>query len=159
MTAGIPPQRILIVLSEFLNQVAVAATLEARTRACSFTMTNATAGVAVVADRDMLLSAVGNLLQNAFKFSRVGSTVSLIVRATDTQVFIDVSDRCGGLPPGVEQKMFLPFVQGGADKSGVGLGLPISKQCVEANGGLLTVRNIATLGCVFTIELPRYQNG
>ena len=53
--------------------------------------------------------------------------------------------------------MFKPFMQDGADKTGLGLGLSISRLSVEANGGTLSVRNIPGLGCVFTIDLPRHS--
>jgi signal transduction histidine kinase len=51
--------------------------------------------------------------------------------------------------------MILPFTQVGADRSGLGLGLAISQRCVEANNGILRVRDIPGSGCVFTIDLPR----
>jgi signal transduction histidine kinase len=53
--------------------------------------------------------------------------------------------------------MFAPFVQSGADKSGVGLGLSIARRSVEANGGMLSVRDIPGSGCVFTIDMPRHS--
>ena len=52
--------------------------------------------------------------------------------------------------------MFQPFVQGSPDKSGLGLGLTICRRSVEANGGLLSVRNMPGCGCVFTVDLPRH---
>jgi hypothetical protein len=51
--------------------------------------------------------------------------------------------------------MFLPFAQGGADRTGLGLGLSISRKYVEACHGTLTCRNMPGEGCVFTIDLPR----
>jgi len=52
--------------------------------------------------------------------------------------------------------MFRPFTQvGGADKSGLGLGLSICRRSVEANNGILSVRDVPGCGCVFTIDLPR----
>jgi signal transduction histidine kinase len=53
--------------------------------------------------------------------------------------------------------LFRPFVQGGLDRSGLGLGLPISRMSVEASGGLLTARDVPGTGCVFTIDLPRHS--
>jgi signal transduction histidine kinase len=52
--------------------------------------------------------------------------------------------------------VFLPFKQRGEDKSGLGLGLSICRRSIESNNGVLTVRDIAGSGCVFTIELPRH---
>ena len=52
--------------------------------------------------------------------------------------------------------MFQPFTQDGADKSGLGLGLSFCRRSVEAIGGVLSVRNRPGVGCVFTVDLPRY---
>jgi C4-dicarboxylate-specific signal transduction histidine kinase len=81
--------------------------------------------------------------------------VSLRAVATDKVVLIEVEDQCGGLPPGKAADLFRPFEQRGADRTGLGLGLSISRKSVEANGGELRVRDIPGTGCMFTIELPR----
>jgi signal transduction histidine kinase len=52
--------------------------------------------------------------------------------------------------------MFLPFTQGSADRSGMGLGLSIARRVVEANQGILRVRDQPGSGCIFTIDLPRF---
>jgi len=67
-----------------------------------------------------------------------------------------VKDHGGGLPPGKAEQMFLPFTQFGADKSGLGLGLSIARRSVELNDGVLSVRDIPGVGCIFTISLPRH---
>jgi signal transduction histidine kinase len=96
------------------------------------------------------------LLQNAFKFTHPGSEVLLKVYSMADRIFIEVEDKCGGLPPGDAEKIFLPFTQSGANRSGLGLGLSISRRSVEANDGTLRVRDIPGSGCVFTIDLPRH---
>jgi signal transduction histidine kinase len=73
----------------------------------------------------------------------------------DDRVSIDVSDHCGGLPSGSAETMFSPFTQRSKDRSGVGLGLSIARQSVEADGGSLNVRDVPGKGCVFTMSLPR----
>jgi signal transduction histidine kinase len=112
--------------------------------------------LAVHADRESLISAVGNLLQNAFKFTRQHSEVSLSAYAAADRILIDVEDSCGGLPPGDFEKMFTPFTQGSTDRSGLGLGLSICRRSVEANNGALRVRDLPGSGCIFTIDLPRH---
>jgi signal transduction histidine kinase len=79
------------------------------------------------------------------------------VDAIGDRILIEVEDKCGGLPPSDIETMFLPFAQSGADRSGLGLGLSISRRSVEANGGTLNVRDVPESGCVFTIDLPRYS--
>lgn len=156
VTAGMPPRRELLSLAGFIAEVKISASLEAQARGCKFTVCAVDPGLAVEADRELLLSALGNLLQNAFKFTEQQSEVALRAYASGDRVRIDVEDQCGGLPAGDAEKMFLPFAQGGADKSGLGLGLSICRRSVEANDGALSVRNFPGAGCVFTIELPRH---
>ena len=52
--------------------------------------------------------------------------------------------------------MFQPRADGALDKSGLGLGLSICRNSVEANNGILRVRDVPGTGCVFTIDLPRH---
>jgi signal transduction histidine kinase len=156
VAAGIPPRHELVSLANFIDQVESSAALEARSRECVFTVSDVEGRLAMDVDRDMLLSALGNLLQNAFKFTGQGTEVTLHAYAIADRILIDVEDHCGGLPAGSMERMFLPFTQSGADRSGLGLGLAICQRSVEANNGTLRVRDIPGSGCVFTIDLPRY---
>jgi signal transduction histidine kinase len=156
LRSAIPARGRLIGLGDFIADLEVAARLEAQAHECALTVAHVDSQLAVDADRDMLFSAVGNLLQNAFKFTRPHTEVLLNAYATADRVLIDVEDNCGGLPPGNAEHLFQPFTQGGTDKSGVGLGLSICRRSVEANHGLLSVRDMPGKGCVFTIELPRH---
>ena len=155
VAAGLPPRHELISLADFMDQIGISAALEARARECKFTVSVVNERLAVDVDRDMLLSAVGNLLQNAFKFTEHGTEVSVHAYAVADRILIDVEDHCGGLPPGSADRMFLPFEQGGKDRSGLGLGLAICRRSVEANNGIVHVRDVPGSGCVFTIDLPR----
>ncbi len=116
---------------------------------------DAPAEASVEAERNLLTSALLNLLQNAVKFSHAECVIQLRARMADNRVVVEVEDRCGGLPPGKVQHLFRPFVQGGEDRRGLGLGLTIARQAVEAHGGKIHVRSLEGLGCIFTIELPR----
>ncbi len=152
-----PPRHRLFSVAEFIAEVQLTATLEARVNNCLLMVTHVDPDLAFDADRDLVLSALGNLLQNAFKFTARLSEVALRVVAVDDRILIEVEDRCGGLPAGDPETMFQPYTQRGADKTGLGLGLPISRRGVEANGGTLTVRDVPGSGCVFTIDLPRHS--
>ena len=156
VAAGMLPRNKLMPLADFIDQIGVSALLEARARGCKLTVSDVDARLAVDVDPDMLLSALGNLLQNAFKFTQQGTEVTVNAYAVADRILIDVEDHCGGLPPGSADKMFLPFSQSGADKSGLGLGLAISRRSIEANSGTLRVRDVPGTGCVFTIDLPRH---
>lgn len=157
MTADMVAQRAPFSLSDFIAEVELAATLEAQTHGCVLTVSLVDPNLAVDADRDLLFSAVGNLLQNAFKFTNTRTEVTMNAYAAADRILIEVSDHCGGLPAGDTEHMFRPFAQGGANRTGLGLGLPISRSSVEANHGTLSVRDVPGTGCVFTIDLPRYS--
>lgn len=154
--AHMPPRNELLRLADFIAGVEAIASLESRARKCRFVVSHVDPSLAVEADRDLLMSAVANLLTNAFKFTYHGTEVTLHAYASGDRILIEVSDTCGGLPPGSQERMFLPFTQGSGDRSGLGLGLAISRRNVEAQGGTLTVRDVPGTGCVFTIELPRH---
>ena len=89
----------------------------------------------IAADRQVLAAVVANLLQNAFKFTRPGTTVTLRVGASAERVLIEVQDECGGLPSGDVNELFRPFEQRSADRTGIGLGLAFSRWGAEANDG------------------------
>jgi len=158
VTAGMPVRHELFSLADFIAEVKISAALEAQARECGFAVSAVDRGLAVDADRDLLFSAVGNLLQNAFKFTHLHTEVSLNAYAAADRILIDVCDNCGGLPPGLAAQLFLPFVQAGADKSGLGLGLSICRRSVAANDGILSVRDVPGSGCIFTIDLPRHRS-
>jgi signal transduction histidine kinase len=158
MSAGMAPRHELLNLAQFISDIRISASLEAQARGCGFMVSAVDPGLAVRADRELLSSAIGNLLQNAFKFTEQNTDVSLSVHATADRILMQVQDKCGGLPAGDADKMFVSFTQGAADKSGLGLGLSICRRSVEASGGVLSVRDIPGTGCVFTIDLPRHAS-
>jgi signal transduction histidine kinase len=145
-------------LDQFMEEVELAATIDAQARRHELTVTRpVAAGVEIEIDRQLLAAALGNLLQNAFKFSRPLGRVALRTDTTTApeRVLIEVEDECGGLPPGFADEVFQPFRQRGFNRSGLGLGLVIAREGVEANGGTLRVRDIRGKGCVFTVDLPK----
>jgi signal transduction histidine kinase len=155
VNARMPPRREAINLAHFLENIKISASFDALARGTPFTVAPVADDIAVSAEPEMLAAAVGNLLQNAFKFTKHRTEVRLRAHVHEDRVLIEVEDRCGGLPAGAVETMFVPFAQSGVDRSGLGLGLDISRRSVEANGGILTVRDIPHTGCIFTINLPR----
>ncbi|MGZ5031841.1 MAG: sensor histidine kinase [Usitatibacter sp.] len=154
LAAGVPSQLDYVSVGRFVSEVQVAASLEAKAKGCEFTVYPVEPGLAIHADEQLLYSAVSNLLQNAFKFTRTHSHVSLKAFASGDRVLIEVEDQCGGLAKGKAEAMFRSGEQQDADRSGLGLGLSISRRAVEACGGKLSVRDKPGIGCVFTIDLP-----
>ncbi len=141
-------------LRTILESAGVEGTLEAGIHGVSLGVTPMDRRVNVELDPQVLAGALANLLQNAFKFTNAGGHVSLRAHAAEGRVLIAVEDECGGLPRGKADELFGAFKQRGADRSGLGLGLFISRKGVEACGGELRVRDKPGLGCVFTVDLP-----
>jgi signal transduction histidine kinase len=142
-------------VSEFIDELAPAATLEANARGIRLIALPIEADVTIEADRQVLAAVVGNLLQNAFKFTQPRTAVTVRVSASADRVLIEVQDACVGLPEGHIDELFRPFEQRSADRTGMGLGLAFSRWGVEANNGRISARNLADTGCVFTVDLPR----
>lgn len=143
-------------LVDFIGDIDAAASLSARGYGCTLRAAPVDADLGVCGNRDLLMAAVANLLQNAFKFTRSGTEVLLTAYAAGDRILIDIKDHCGGLAPGAAENMFRPFFQGDANRTGIGLGLTIARQSVAANGGTVTTRDVPGMGCVFTISLPRH---
>jgi signal transduction histidine kinase len=158
VTAGLPPRLQPIHLTKFLREVEAAASLDARARGSRFRVAPVIEDIQVIADPEMLAATVGNLLHNAFKFTIRHTEVWLRGAACGNRVSIEVEDHCGGLPEGATEKLMLPFVQAGKDRSGLGLGLDICRRSLEAMKGELTIRDVPGSGCVFTIYLPRHTD-
>jgi signal transduction histidine kinase len=154
MTQGVQHREQFLV-SEFIDDLIPAATLDATARGIGLTVMPVDDGVIIDADRQVLTAVVMNLLQNAFKFTRPRTVVMLRVEASADLVRIAIQDQCGGLPHGDVNDLFRPFEQRSANRTGLGLGLAFSRWGVEANHGRIYARNHPDVGCVFTIELPR----
>jgi signal transduction histidine kinase len=154
LAVGIPVPRDRIPLAEFIEEVQVAAAMEASVRGLDFTVAPVDRDLVITTDRQILAAAVSNLLSNAFKFSRAQGHVSLSAQALGDRILIEIEDECGGLSTEKIEHLFRPFDQQDADRSGVGLGLVISRRGVEAIGGTLSARSVGT-GCVFTIDLAK----
>jgi signal transduction histidine kinase len=153
-TAGQPDPRATVCVADFVAKVGASALLEALAVECTFNVGDVDKSLTIDVDSDTLSSAVANLLHNAFKFTKPHTEVSLNVRSTGDRVLIEVADRCGGLPPAAPEDLFGPFTQYDANRAGLGLGLSICRRNVEANNGVVRVRDIPGFGCVFTIDLP-----
>ncbi len=149
-----PVPRTVFPLAALIEDARTAAQLEADVRGCVLIVAPVDPVLRVDANRDLLLGALGNLLSNAFRFTHRHTSVNLIAYEIDDRLFIDVEDRCGGLPASYAKAISALSVRLSPDRTGPGLGLAIARQNIESMGGTLTVRNLPDMGCVFTIGLP-----
>ncbi len=154
-TAEVPACRQLVTVADLISDIRQSVSLDTRIRNLDFVVEPVDTSLGICVDAELLSAALGNLLQNAFKFTHRHTQVTLTAFAKGDRVLIEVMDNCGGLPAGDTEDLFRPFTQAGRDKSGAGLGLSICRRNVEANDGVLSVRDIPGTGCVFSIDLPR----
>lgn len=156
LTRGVQNRERFLV-AQFIDELAPQARMEAESRGVTLVVLPVDDRVTIEGDRQVLGAIVANLLQNAFKFTRHGTTVTLRVGAGDQRVLIEVQDECGGLEPGKADDLFRPFEQRGSDRTGLGLGLAFSRWGADANHGRIYARSLPHRGCVFTLDLPRMQ--
>lgn len=118
-----------------------------------------TAPIDVVADPERLRQAIGNLLENAIKYSPDGGSIDLRVRTVDGEGRVEIADHGIGIPPEEQERIFDKFYRLDAEMTrgvgGSGLGLYISREIVAQLGGTLAVDSQLGRGSTFSMTLPR----
>jgi signal transduction histidine kinase len=115
----------------------------------------------VEADPDRLAQALGNLLDNAIKYTPPGGMISVVAGNQDEQVWIQVRDTGPGISLEEQEHLFTPLYRGKASgrfPQGMGLGLAIAHNLIIAHNGRLEVESVEGRGSRFTIWLPIFQS-
>ncbi len=109
-----------------------------------------------MADEHALSRIVGNLIDNAVKFSPAGTTITLAARPDGGRVIVTVADEGPGIPADQQAKIFEPFFQGSrtAARRGTGMGLAVASRYTEMLGGRLWVESEVGKGTAFSLSLP-----
>lgn len=114
--------------------------------------------VPVRANTDAMLSALGNLLSNAVRYTPNGGEIAVRMRNGDGQAAIEVQDNGIGMTPEVQERIFERFYRGpqarSVDGRGLGLGLALALDMVRAHEGRLEVESVPGDGSTFRIVLP-----
>lgn len=152
----IAAQREPVSLSKVIDEVVATASEQARQRGMRIEV-GGDSQLRVEGDYNYLISALSNLVQNAIKYSKPGGTITVRSYESDKNIVLEVEDQCGGLPKGKAEALFRPFVQKNTDRSGLGLGLTISRQAVAHSGGTLAVRDLPRRGCIFSITFSKQR--
>lgn len=115
--------------------------------------------VEVYGNDNLLLQMIGNILDNAIKFSADGGTVLVEVLSQRDRAVFKVTDHGCGMDKATMDRIFDKFYQGDTSHcaEGFGLGLPMVKKIVELHRGRLTVESRVGTGSAFTVELPVSQ--
>lgn len=154
---GTQPLRLESVAPAEIAQRAVGP-LKARLERAAFTLEVPADLPAVRADRDALAQVLGNLLENALKYTGEEKRIALRASRAGDSVAFAVEDNGVGLTPGQRKAIFRPFYQAdqrlSRSREGCGLGLAIVQRIVDAHGGKIAVASEPGKGSVFTVNLP-----
>lgn len=105
------------------------------------------------ADPVLLAQLIGNLLDNALKYST--EAIDLTVSTSEQKLMVSVEDRGPGIPEEKTESIFEPFSHNDqSGQHGAGLGLAVCKAIARAHGGSLTLRRRTGGGSSFTLALP-----
>lgn len=151
-----------VLLDEVLLTVAEDAEFEAQARHCHVHTEIGPGTWAVRGDASLLHSAVENVIRNAIRYTREGSTVEIRLKRSESwpvpEALLQVADCGDGVPPDALEKLFQPFYRlddaRGRQTGGVGLGLAITERAVRFHGGEVTATNRAEGGLMVEIRLP-----
>ena len=113
----------------------------------------------IAADRASISEVMGNLIDNAIKYSNEGGAINVSAAVKGDFVEISVEDHGIGMPGNVVSNLFQKFYRSHRSRetvAGTGIGLYISKGIVESHGGTIAVRSIEGQGSTFIASLPVY---
>lgn len=107
-------------------------------------------------DPTLIEQVLVNLLENAVKYSPIGTPIDLVARPEEGAVRVEVADRGAGIPAGTEDRLFERFFRAadGHRAGGAGLGLAICRAILKAHKGRIVARNRDGGGAVFAFWLP-----
>lgn len=113
-----------------------------------------------VADRYKLKTSLDNLLSNAVNYTPVGGLVEIISREQDGNLVIEVANTGDPIPAEDIERVFEPFVQSAAKRTGPikgsGIGLSVARDCIESQGGSLSLINHEKLPICFRLVCPAH---
>ncbi len=113
----------------------------------------------VYVDKNLLVSALGNILQNAIKFSSENNEINILTHCNKAKAIIEVADKGIGISLEDQKKLFRTdthfSTRGTSNEQGTGLGLIIANDFVKLNKGKLDMKSQLGKGSIFTISLPK----
>jgi two-component system sensor histidine kinase/response regulator len=118
-------------------------------------------GLVGYADLDMLKTVLRNLVSNAIKFSPLSSVITITTSVTDNDIYISIADEGIGINDEQKNRILKGTNSissyGTNGEKGLGIGLSICKDFIEANKGVMTISPNAIQGTIFSFSLPRFK--
>ncbi|MEO8550513.1 MAG: HAMP domain-containing sensor histidine kinase [Kofleriaceae bacterium] len=149
------PRNERVRIAPLFEELEILATMDAKNRELHLAIDPVEPQLCIDGDAQIVAAILTNLVQNACKFTHKHGRIRVTTRVSSETVSIDVADECGGLPAGDPEDLFRPYEQRSLDRTGLGLGLAISRKGAVTLGGSLSVRDVPGYGCVFTVVLRR----
>src|SRR6185437_11906702 len=145
-------------LGEVVSEVRALLADEAQRRGCAISVRAAEKAVGAW-DASRLDQVITNLLSNAIKYG-AGKPIEITLEAVEDRVRLAIHDHGLGIPLEDQDRIFRRFERAASSRNyaGIGLGLWIVKQIVDALGGSIQVESRPELGSTFTVELPRERS-
>lgn len=117
-----------------------------------------TSRISLMLDRRWSVEAIANILDNAIKYSPVGSTVTIRLHQFYSYISLEIADQGIGIPKEEYNQIFKRFYRGShpliKQSEGVGVGLFLARRIIEEQGGAVSVKPAAGQGSVFVVRLP-----
>lgn len=143
-------------LSRVIGTVEDTFSLDAQERRLELVVADGAEGIILTTDPDRLRQVLSNLVHNALVHTPPDGRVEIKARRTSGKVEITIADTGTGIPAADLSHVFERFYRSGkkAKEAGLGLGLAISRELVQAMGGEITVKSELGEGTTFTVTLP-----
>ena len=155
MNLQISPQLMDEMIEEALHHI--------NRKSCEHTITTQFADeiLLVNVDARLIMQVIVNLVDNAIKYTPVGSIIRILAYKKDHQIVVEVADNGPGIPDCAKAQVFEMFYTGQSriadSHRSLGLGLPLCRTILSTHGGTLTLRDNAPNGCIFAFTLPQSE--
>jgi two-component system sensor histidine kinase CpxA len=144
-------------LDEVIEEVVRDANFEGAAKNCKINL-RGRARMSVNGNRDLVRSAIENVLRNAVRYSPQDAPVEVSVEHDQSGLVMSIRDRGPGVPPADLERIFEPFYRVAEsrdrDSGGEGIGLAITAQVMKAHGGRATAANDQAGGLIVRLNLP-----
>ncbi len=150
-------ERVVIDLAELLTNIVTDVGIEADAHGCGVTL-DKRPPLRVAGDRELLRSALENVIRNAVRYAPRGSGIDVVAVRQDERIEVVIRDSGPGVPEKDLELIFEPFYRVDAARNravgGDGLGLAIAARAVSLHGGSIRAHNVSSGGLAVQIVLP-----